>query len=60
MPVSNHSLIWPKMLVCKKCKEPVEDSVIREKRQDPYQYECQNCGINVTAEQTEWVAESHG
>jgi PAS domain S-box-containing protein len=53
VPVSNDSEIWPKILVCRVCKQPVEEGPWKDKRR---MYNCLNCGLELFPEDTEWQA----
>ena len=58
MPISNGSVIWPKVLVCMKCNQPVEREYAKETRVGEYLYSCASCDRMVLFEHLKWIEES--
>ena len=56
MPINNGSLIWPKIMICSTCKQPVEREPLGRFKIREHRYLCQACDAWVPGEDTEWRA----
>ena len=55
MPVSNESHLWPKILICKVCKTPVEEGTYANEKMTSFYYICPKCKDRRTKQYVEWV-----
>lgn len=55
MPIDNGSSIWPKVLTCKFCKQPVERNSPQQSRVGMRIYSCPTCEEQVESVNTDWV-----
>ena len=58
MPITNDSQLWPKILICKMCKSPVEDGNYVNSKMVSYYYFCPQCDDKRTKNDVEWVNEA--
>jgi hypothetical protein len=60
MPISNNSQIWPKILICKECKQAVERGTREEYAVGRNVYSCPGCDSSVPSANTQWIEEIPG
>ena len=58
MPIDNGSSIWPKILTCSVCEEPVERGSSKEFKVGARFYSCPTCEESVPSAKTRWVERS--
>lgn len=58
MPINNDSLVWPKVLICTKCQQPVERGRLGAFKVGSHLYSCPTCNAWVSPTDTAWIKES--
>lgn len=55
MPIDNGSSIWPKILTCKICQQPVERGSSKQFKVGERFYSCPKCEDWVPSVNTQWI-----